>query len=59
VASNKEIIEDLEARKQHFWNAIAVYTKQRDAHGVMDMAVEVQAVQYAINSLKELLDDSK
>lgn len=60
--SNKKIpvskiddgLESLEAREKSCWNMAKVFLENKDAHGIHDMGVEIQALQRAIAELTKL-----
>lgn len=47
-----ERIAVLEARKNVFWLTAKEFCANRDAHGIHDMGVEIQALDRAIAELK-------
>ena len=50
----REQIAGLEARKRVFWDTAQTFLDNRDAHGIHDMGVEIQALDRAITELKKL-----
>jgi hypothetical protein len=47
-------IADLEKRKATCWAMAEVFLKNRDAHGIHDMGVEIQALDRGIAELKAI-----
>lgn len=50
----KEKITKLKEREDACWAMTKVFLENKDAHGVHDMGVEIQALQRAIAELTEL-----
>lgn len=50
----KNIIEELNERKRICWEMSKVFLDNRDAHGLHDMGVEIQALDRAIMELDKL-----
>lgn len=48
-------IESLKEREAICWNMAKVFLENKDAHGIHDMGVEIQALQRAIAELKAIL----
>lgn len=48
------ILKSLEKREADCWMMTGVFLENRDAHGVMDMGAELQALQRAIQEIKKL-----
>tara|TARA_R110000868_G_scaffold102492_1_gene282165 strand:+ start:806 stop:997 length:192 start_codon:yes stop_codon:yes gene_type:complete len=46
-------ISDLKAREQVCWDMSGVFLHAKDAHGLHDMGVEIQGIQWAIRELEE------
>ena len=51
----KERIEALRKREQVCWDMAEVFLHAKDAHGLHDMGVEIQGIQWAIRELEGLL----
>jgi hypothetical protein len=51
----KERIEALRKREQVCWDMAEVFLHAKDAHGLHDMGVEIQGIQWAIRELENLL----
>ncbi len=51
----KERIEALQKREQVCWDMAEVFLHAKDAHGLHDMGVEIQGIQWAIRELEGLL----
>lgn len=47
-------VASIERRISVLWDMTAVFAEQRDAHGVMDMGAEIQALQRAKAELEAL-----
>jgi len=45
-------IRDLKAREQVCWDMAGVFLHAEDAHGLHDMGVEIQGIQWAIRELE-------
>ena len=50
----KEILSSLAEREYACWMMAKVFLENRDAHGIHDMGVEIQALQRAIQEVKRL-----
>ena len=50
----QEAIDTLEYRENICWDMAEVFLQNRDAHGIHDMGVEIQALQRAKTELKRL-----
>jgi hypothetical protein len=50
----QEAIDNLEYRENVCWDMAEVFLQNRDAHGIHDMGVEIQALQRAKTELKRL-----
>lgn len=53
TAINK-VISDLSRRIQVCWDMAEVFLKNKDAHGIHDMGVEIQALQRALDEVSKL-----
>ena len=51
----KERIEALRKRERVCWDMSEVFLHAKDAHGLHDMSVEIQGIQWAIRELEGLL----
>lgn len=51
-------LESLIERERICWDMARVFLENRDAHGIHDMGVEIQALQRAILEVRRLLDGS-
>jgi hypothetical protein len=51
----KERIEALRKREAVCWDMSEVFLHAKDAHGLHDMGVEIQGIQWAIRELENLL----
>jgi hypothetical protein len=49
-----EQLADLADRERACWGAAEMFMKNRDAHGIMDMGCEIQALQRAQRELAKL-----
>jgi len=52
------VLNSLQDREKICWDMAKVFLENRDAHGIHDMGVEIQALQRAILEVKRLLDGS-
>ena len=50
----REAIKSLDAREETCWAMSRVFLENRDAHGLHDMGVEIQALQRAKLELEKL-----
>lgn len=50
----REILDDLTAREASCWQMSRVFLANRDAHGLHDMGVEIQALQRAAAEIRKL-----
>jgi len=49
------LIDKLHKREEVCWSTANFFIENKDAHGIHDMGVEIQALQRAIATLEELL----
>ena len=49
-----ERIASLREREKICWGMAAVFLSSKDAHGLHDMGVEIQGIQWAIRELEQL-----
>ena len=54
MRTKNDALKDLIDRRDVCWMMAEVFLKNRDAHGVHDMGVEIQALDRAINELYSL-----
>ena len=54
LATKDFLIADLKRREDKFWQLASLFVEHRDAHGVMDMGAELQALQRARSELSKL-----
>jgi hypothetical protein len=52
-------INGLRKRETICWNMSEVFLHSRDAHGLHDMGVEIQGIQWAIKELEKVKDQIK
>ena len=50
-------IAALKKREAACWNMAEVFLHSRDAHGLHDMGVEIQGIQWALRELKKVRAD--
>jgi hypothetical protein len=50
----QEALDNLNYRQNVCWDMAEVFLQNRDAHGILDMGVEIQALQRAIAKLEKL-----
>ena len=49
-----EVLASLRQREAHCWNMVQVFLENRDAHGVMDMGAELQALRITIQTVERM-----
>jgi hypothetical protein len=54
VRTREETLNNLKYREEVCWNMAEVFLQNRDAHGIHDMGVEIQALQRASSEIKRL-----
>lgn len=47
-------LDSLKSREESCWKMAKVFLENKDAHGIHDMGVEIQALQRAIAELKKV-----
>ena len=52
----QECLDSLKAREENCWGMAKVFLENKDAHGIHDMGVEIQALQRAIAELKKICE---
>lgn len=50
----EEVLDNLKYRENVCWDMAEVFLQNRDAHGIHDMGVEIQALQRTITEIKRL-----
>lgn len=50
----QEALDSLTYREEVCWDMAEVFLQNRDAHGIHDMGVEIQALQRTITEIKRL-----
>ena len=50
----QEALDNLQYRENICWDMAEVFLQNRDAHGIHDMGVEIQALQRTITEIKRL-----
>jgi hypothetical protein len=50
----QEALDNLHYRENICWDMAEVFLQNRDAHGIHDMGVEIQALQRTITEIKRL-----
>jgi hypothetical protein len=50
----EEVLDNLKYREEVCWDMAEVFLQNRDAHGIHDMGVEIQALQRTITEIKRL-----
>lgn len=53
------LLADIDERIEAMWQAVALFTRNRDAHGVMDMGAELQALQRAKAELAKVVANGR
>lgn len=54
ITKYKEVLDNLKYREDVCWEMAEVFLQNRDAHGIHDMGVEIQALQRSIAEIKRL-----
>jgi hypothetical protein len=52
--AEQEVLDTLQRRENVCWDMAEVFLQNRDAHGIHDMGVEIQALQRATLEIKRL-----
>jgi hypothetical protein len=52
-----ELLENIKQREENCWKMAQTLLDNRDAHGVMDMGAELQALQRARREIEKLSSD--
>lgn len=52
--TKQDKIDKLKERESICWSMAKVFLENKDAHGIHDMGVEIQALQRAITELKDI-----
>lgn len=55
----QDAFESLKVREETCWKMAKVFLENKDAHGIHDMGVEIQALQRAILELKNLCEEKR
>jgi hypothetical protein len=50
----QDALDNLQYRENVCWDMAEVFLQNRDAHGIHDMGVEIQALQRTITEIKRL-----
>lgn len=50
----QEALDNLAWREEKCWDMAEVFLQNRDAHGIHDMGVEIQALQRAISEIRKI-----
>jgi hypothetical protein len=53
----KEVLDSLDRREKICWDMAEVFLQNKDAHGIHDMGVEIQALQRAIAEIKRINEE--
>jgi hypothetical protein len=53
----QEALDNLMWREAKCWDMAEVFLQNRDAHGIHDMGVEIQALQRAAAEIRKIKDD--
>ena len=54
MTCHTQVLLNLQERERVCWEMARVFLENRDAHGIHDMGVEIQALQRAIQEIKRL-----
>jgi hypothetical protein len=52
--NKQESLDSLKYREKICWDVADVFLQNKDAHGIHDMGVEIQALQRAITEIEKL-----
>jgi hypothetical protein len=52
--NKQELLDSLKYREKICWDVADVFLQNKDAHGIHDMGVEIQALQRAIAEIEKL-----
>jgi hypothetical protein len=52
--NKQESLDSLKYREKICWDMAEVFLQNKDAHGIHDMGVEIQALQRAITEIEKL-----
>lgn len=58
MTCHTQVLLNLQERERVCWEMARVFLENRDAHGIHDMGVEIQALQRAIQEIKRLGEPS-
>jgi hypothetical protein len=53
----QEVLNSLDHREKICWDMAEVFLQNKDAHGIHDMGVEIQALQRAIAEIKRITEE--
>jgi hypothetical protein len=53
----QEVLDSLDRREKICWDMAEVFLQNKDAHGIHDMGVEIQALQRAIAEIKRITEE--
>ena len=53
----QEVLNSLDRREKICWGMAEVFLQNKDAHGIHDMGVEIQALQRAITEIKRINEE--
>jgi hypothetical protein len=53
----EEVLDNLKYREKICWDMAEVFLQNKDAHGIHDMGVEIQALQRAIAEIKRINEE--
>jgi hypothetical protein len=53
----EQVLDSLEYRETICWGMAEVFLQNKDAHGIHDMGVEIQALQRAITEIKRINEE--
>jgi hypothetical protein len=56
-AVEQEVLNSLGRREKICWDMAEVFLQNKDAHGIHDMGVEIQALQRAIAEIKRITEE--
>jgi hypothetical protein len=57
TTKEQTILDSLGYREMICWDMAEVFLQNKDAHGIHDMGVEIQALQRAITEIKRITEE--
>ena len=57
ITKEQATLDNLQYREKICWDMAEVFLQNKDAHGIHDMGVEIQALQRAITEIKRITEE--